>query len=82
MMTLFPFALPRLLLSLFVATATNVRAVDSAFEVGPCSSPVLVDNLLIFHVDGRDTQYVIALDKANGKTVWKTLRSIDFSALR
>jgi hypothetical protein len=46
---------------------------------GPGSSPILFGNLLIFHVDGRDVQYVIALDKATGTTVWKTDRSVDFS---
>jgi outer membrane protein assembly factor BamB len=46
---------------------------------GPGSSPILFGNLLIFHVDGRDVQYVIALDKATGNTVWKTDRSVDFS---
>jgi outer membrane protein assembly factor BamB len=31
------------------------------------------------NVDGRDVQYVIALDKTTGKTVWKTKRSADYS---
>ena len=46
---------------------------------GPGASPILWGNLLIFHVDGRDVQYVAALDKTTGKTVWKTKRSIDYS---
>ena len=46
---------------------------------GPGSSPILFENLLIVHVDGRDVQYVIALDKTTGKTVWKTNRSVDYS---
>jgi outer membrane protein assembly factor BamB len=46
---------------------------------GPGASPILFENLLIFHVDGRDVQYVVALDKASGKTIWKTNRSIDYS---
>lgn len=46
---------------------------------GPGSSPILDGRLLIFNVDGRDVQYVVALDKATGKTVWKTNRSVDFS---
>lgn len=45
---------------------------------GPGSSPVLVDDLLIFHMDGIDVQYVIALNKTTGETVWKTNRSTDF----
>ena len=47
---------------------------------GPGSSVMLYQNLLCFNVDGRDVQYVIALDKGTGKTVWKTNRSIDYSA--
>jgi outer membrane protein assembly factor BamB len=46
---------------------------------GPGSSVMLHQDLLCFNVDGRDVQYVIALDKSNGKTVWKTNRSIDYT---
>jgi outer membrane protein assembly factor BamB len=42
---------------------------------GPSSSPVLFENLLIVTLDGIDLQYVTALDKKTGKTVWKTKRS-------
>jgi outer membrane protein assembly factor BamB len=42
---------------------------------GPSSSLVLFENLLILTFDGADLQYVTALDKATGKTVWKTARS-------
>jgi outer membrane protein assembly factor BamB len=48
---------------------------------GAGSSPILFRNLLIMHFDGSDQQYVVALDKNTGKTVWKTLRSIDFQDL-
>jgi outer membrane protein assembly factor BamB len=48
---------------------------------GAGSSPILFRNLLIMHFDGIDVQYVIALDKDTGKTVWKTPRSIDFKDL-
>ncbi len=44
---------------------------------GPASSPVLYQNLLILQFDGYDVQYVIALDKKSGKTVWKVDRSHD-----
>ncbi len=47
---------------------------------GPGSSVMLHDKWLIFNVDGRDVQYVIALDKQTGKTAWKTDRSVDYSA--
>ncbi len=43
-------------------------------QVGPGSSPILCANLLILVRDGRDHQYVAALDKQTGKTVWKTNR--------
>ncbi len=46
---------------------------------GPGSSPMVWGDLLIVDVDGRDVQYVIAMDKSTGKTVWKTTRSIDYS---
>lgn len=45
---------------------------------GPGSSPILFENLLIFHMDGHDFQYVVALDKATGQTVWKTDRQVDY----
>ena len=48
---------------------------------GAGSSPILFRNLLIMHFDGSDVQYVVALDKDTGKTVWKTPRSIDFKDL-
>jgi outer membrane protein assembly factor BamB len=41
---------------------------------GPGSSPVLYHNLLILVRDGRDQQYVIALNKQTGETAWKTDR--------
>ena len=42
---------------------------------GPGSSPLLYENLLILSFDGVDVQYVVALDKMSGETVWKTERS-------
>jgi outer membrane protein assembly factor BamB len=45
---------------------------------GAGSSPVLFGNLLIMNFDGVDQQFVVALDKATGKTVWQTKRSVDF----
>ena len=43
--------------------------------VGPGSSPVLYQNLLVLTCDGGDVQFVAALDKATGKLVWKTPRA-------
>ena len=48
---------------------------------GAGSSPVLFGNLLLMHFDGSDRQFVMALDKTTGKTVWQTKRSIDFQDL-
>ena len=50
-------------------------------QVGPGSSPILWRDMLILVRDGRDAQYVAALDKHNGHTVWKTDRPpLDTSA--
>jgi outer membrane protein assembly factor BamB len=41
---------------------------------GPASSPIIYKNLLILHLEGTDIRYIVALDKSNGKIVWKTDR--------
>ncbi len=41
---------------------------------GPASSPVIYRNLLILHYEGTDVRFIVGLDKATGKTVWKTDR--------
>jgi len=46
---------------------------------GPGSSPILFEDLLLINCDGMDVQYVTALDKRTGETVWKTDRSVDYS---
>lgn len=43
---------------------------------GPASSVILFENLLILTMDGVDVQYLTALDKKTGQTVWKTNRSV------
>jgi len=48
---------------------------------GAGSSPIIFGDLLIMHFDGSDYQYVVALDKKTGRTVWKTNRSVDFQDL-
>ena len=45
---------------------------------GAASSPILYNNFLILHIEGTDVQYVIALDKNTGETVWKTERPQEF----
>lgn len=44
---------------------------------GPASSPVIYKNMLILHLEGTDVQFITALDKATGKTIWKTERPIE-----
>jgi outer membrane protein assembly factor BamB len=48
---------------------------------GAGSSPILFGDLLLMHFDGSDHQFVVALDKRTGKTVWRAERSIDFQDL-
>jgi outer membrane protein assembly factor BamB len=45
---------------------------------GAGSSPIIVDNLLILTFDGFDYNYLAALDKNTGATVWKRDRNIDY----
>ncbi|MBN1821798.1 MAG: PQQ-like beta-propeller repeat protein, partial [Prolixibacteraceae bacterium] len=41
---------------------------------GAASSPMIFKNMLILHIEGTDVQYIIALDKKTGETIWKTER--------
>ncbi|MSR59127.1 MAG: quinonprotein alcohol dehydrogenase [Planctomycetaceae bacterium] len=45
---------------------------------GPGSSPIVFENLLIVHYDGFDYQYIVALNKLTGQTVWKKDRAVDY----
>lgn len=45
------------------------------------SSPILYSNLFLLNFDGSDHQFVVALDKQTGRTVWQKQRSIDFQDL-
>ena len=54
---------------------------DHEKGAGPASSPMLIGNKMVVHVDGRDVQYIVALDTTTGKTVWKTPRSLDYSKI-
>lgn len=48
---------------------------------GPGSSPMIHGDLLILTFDGIDQQFVIALNKKTGETVWKTARTTDYGDL-
>ncbi|MEI6782563.1 MAG: PQQ-binding-like beta-propeller repeat protein [Verrucomicrobiota bacterium] len=57
------------------------RDVECNHFRGAGSSPIIHSNLLFLNFDGSDHQFVIALDKQTGRTVWQTKRSIDFQDL-
>lgn len=46
---------------------------------GAGSSPIVYQNLLVLTFDGYDRQYVAALDKTTGKTVWQKDRGIKYT---
>lgn len=48
---------------------------------GPATSVVLWKDRLILAFDGADQQYLAALDKTTGKTLWRTDRSTNFNDL-
>ena len=48
---------------------------------GAGSSPILFEDLLLMNFDGSDHQFIVALDKRTGETVWRKDRSIDFKDL-
>jgi outer membrane protein assembly factor BamB len=48
---------------------------------GAGSSPILYQDRLFLHFDGADFQYLVALDKATGRTLWKVNRSINYQDL-
>jgi outer membrane protein assembly factor BamB len=57
------------------------RDIECNHYRGAGSSPIIFGDLLIMHFDGSDHQFVVALDKRTGQTVWRTERSIDFRDL-
>ena len=48
---------------------------------GAGSSPIIFGDLLLMNFDGSDHQFMVALNKKNGKTVWRTERSVDYKDL-
>jgi outer membrane protein assembly factor BamB len=51
------------------------RNLHVVHENGPGSSPIIVNDHLIFHMDGIDEQFIVALDKNTGDVAWQTKRS-------
>ncbi len=53
----------------------NMGAYDiPTFEWGPASSPIIWNDLVIIQCDTQTDSFLIALDAATGRTVWKTER--------
>lgn len=53
----------------------NFGAYDiPTYEWGPASSPVIWNNLVFIQCDTQDDSFILALDAATGKTVWKSER--------
>lgn len=44
-------------------------------ENGPGSSPVIWNDLLLFHLDGSDSQQIVALHRSTGQLAWSTPRT-------
>lgn len=57
------------------------RDIECNHYRGAGSSPIVFRDLLIMNFDGSDAQFIVALDKNSGKTVWSKNRSIDFKDL-
>lgn len=57
------------------------RDVNLDHQEGPGSSLILHQGRLIFHCDGRDVQFLTALECKTGKTAWQTKRSLDLSGV-
>lgn len=57
------------------------RDIECRHYRGPGSSPEVFEDLLILTFDGIDQQFLTALDKATGQTVWRTDRSTDYGDL-
>lgn len=55
---------------------TPQESFPTILDFGTASSPVLVNDLLIFVNDNEKTQFIAALNKNTGKQVWRTERSI------
>lgn len=57
------------------------RDINVSHYRGPGSSPIIHGDLLILTFDGINAQFVTALDKRTGATVWKTDRTTDYGDL-
>ncbi|UCF14491.1 MAG: PQQ-binding-like beta-propeller repeat protein, partial [Phycisphaerales bacterium] len=53
------------------------RDLNCDHRVRPASSPIIDGGSLFLHFDGVDAQFVVALDKNAGKTLWLQNREVD-----
>jgi outer membrane protein assembly factor BamB len=49
--------------------------VEVMHENGPGGSPIVIGDAVVFHMDGSDRQFIVALNRKDGKVLWKTNRS-------
>jgi outer membrane protein assembly factor BamB len=56
----------------------NRKDLECNHHRGAGSSPIVWQDLLILTFDGFDVQYVTALNKATGETVWRTDRKFNY----
>lgn len=62
-------------------TVWQRRDINVRHYRGPGSSPAIHGDLLILTFDGINEQFVTALNKKTGETVWKTNRTTDYGDL-
>ncbi len=62
-------------------TVWERRDINARHFRGPGSSPIVHGDMLVLSFDGIDKQFVTALDKKTGKTLWTTPRSTDYGDL-
>ena len=53
------------------------RDLNCDHRVRPASSPIIDGDSLFLHFDGVDAQFVVALDKNTGETLWLQNREVD-----
>jgi len=63
------------------STVWQRRDINARHFRGPGSSPIVHGDMLFLTFDGIDQQYVTALDKKTGVTLWKTSRTTDYGDL-
>lgn len=55
----------------------KVSDLKCKYVQGPASSPIIYKDLIILHFEGTDIRYIVALNKKDGKLVWRTDRPVE-----